>query len=285
MKTSPLKQFILDTRDPRSLNTLPRLNYIASRSGAKTYLEIGVKEGETFLNLDLPFKVGVDPDFKFDWQKRKNNNTHLVPKISDEFFADLKNNGPIAQQLAQHWPNENKLAFDIIFIDGLHTFAQSFRDFENSLQFSHEQTVWVMDDTVPSNPYSAVPNLEFCTALCTLAGFVTPHWHGDVYKSVMAIHNKYSDISYCTLMGFNPQTVFWKAAPNQRNAEFSSLEEINRLNYFDIFAYAHLFIPVPDEEFPLLLGKTTDPQDYKEPDIWQRLVYFNVGKGVSKEYL
>lgn len=284
MKQAPTLQFAIDILDPSKLNSLPRINYLTARRTSKSYLEIGVNKGETFLNVKMPVKVGVDPDFKFDWQAAQGNGTQLMQVPSDEFFADLASGGPMAQAILKDMPG-GKITFDIIFIDGLHTFEQSYRDFENSLAYAHENTVWILDDTVPSNPYSALPDMEFSMKIREAASYPLIDWCGDVYKTVFAIHDNHPEFSYCTLMGFNPQTVLWRSEPQKRKPAFSCMEEIDRQGYFDIFKHAELFVPVPDEEFPLLLGKQLTPGDYKSDTLWQRLVYMNLLYFRPKEFL
>lgn len=285
MTASPLARFILGVRHPHILDTVPRIEYIISRTQAQSYLEIGVRTGETFNSINLPYKVGVDPDFQFDWQSVHSGGSLLFQTTSDAFFADLNSSGPMAQEMKKNWPRED-LKFDIIFIDGLHTFEQSLRDFENSLAYAHEDTIWILDDTVPSNPYSAWPDMDLSLKVRELSGISFLDWCGDVYKTLLAIHDNYPDFAYCTLMGFNPQTVLWRSSDKRkRKPAFSSLEEIGRQSYFDIFKYPELFIPVPDEEFPLLLNKPLHPDDYRSPALWESLIYLDLGELIPKEYL
>ena len=89
-----------------------RINHIARLCQAKHYLEIGVCHGETFFNIDIPRKVAVDPLFRFDFAGRSNEATTFLQIESDEFFSIY--NGPL---------------FDIVYLDGLHTFDQTSRDF------------------------------------------------------------------------------------------------------------------------------------------------------------
>ena len=70
------------------------------------YLEIGVGDAQFFNSIPLKNKIGVDPNGK--------GNCHLT---SDNFFR------------------KNKLFFNVIFIDGLHTYEQCSRDLINSLKF------------------------------------------------------------------------------------------------------------------------------------------------------
>ena len=48
--------------------------------------------------------------------------------------------------------------FDIVFLDGLHVFAQTFRDFCNTLLVTHERSLILIDDTVPDDIYSSWPH-------------------------------------------------------------------------------------------------------------------------------
>ena len=45
-------------------------------------------------------------------------------------------------------------------MDGLHTFSQTLRDFLASQAMAHNKTVWLIDDTFPSDPVAAEPDLQ-----------------------------------------------------------------------------------------------------------------------------
>ncbi|HET6197695.1 MAG TPA: hypothetical protein VFE12_18170, partial [Acetobacteraceae bacterium] len=82
-----------------------------------TYLEIGVNKGETFHSLGNCQKIGVDPAFLFDVNAYQGNpDIGLYQISSDEFFGRLP---------------AGKGRFDVIYLDGLHTFEQTLRDFLN----------------------------------------------------------------------------------------------------------------------------------------------------------
>jgi hypothetical protein len=131
-------------RDMRS----ERLNHIARLSGAASYLEIGVFDGATFFEVDLKYKVAVDPNFLFDFASRENETTKFPQLTSDRFFENCAQG-----------------QFDLIYLDGLHTFDQTLRDFLNSLQFAHDKTIWLIDDTVPNDNFAALPDQERCYRL------------------------------------------------------------------------------------------------------------------------
>ena len=109
---------------------------------AQSYLEIGCADDEVFSEIDVPNKVGVDPVRGGNYRG-----------TSDNFFQD------------------NKQLFDLIFIDGMHTFSQVYRDVENSLNFLKEGGVIILHDMLPKN-YE-----EQLTPCATLGP-----WTGDVWK-------------------------------------------------------------------------------------------------------
>ena len=245
---------------------IDRISYLAMLRDARRYLEIGVRDGTTFFAITLPFKVAVDPVFAFEPKD------HVAPGISfhalpsNIFFRKLKV-GELDSRALQ-FPGEagEKPLFDLIFIDGLHTFEQSYRDFTNSLDFAHNDTLWILDDTVPCDEYSAIPNEERSFRMRGDAGLPGKPWHGDVYKTVMAIHDFHPDYSYCTMMGGNPQTVVWRANPSTRRPVFGSTDVIQRLSYHDLLRFNVLLMPSEDERLPDLVGKSLNPVDCENPN-------------------
>ena len=243
--------------------TLGRIGYLAGLRNARRYLEIGVRAGDTFFNVGLPFKVGVDPDFTFDPAGHVKPGVHFFPQPSNDFFAGLRGGEPDIGELLPVRGGEAKPAFDIIFIDGLHTFEQSYRDFVNSRAFAHEGTFWILDDTVPYDEFSAIPDMGRSLRLRRAAGLFGRPWHGDVYKTVFAIHDLHPEFSYCTLMEGNAQTVVWKAGKSERSRVCSSAGEIARLSFHDMLALRPILMPVENEEFPALIGQSLDPATYR----------------------
>ncbi len=98
------------------------VNYACSVTNAKSYLEIGCKKNVTFDTIPVLHKVGVD---------REMGGT--IRMTSDEFFA------------------QNKETFDVIFIDGLHTYEQVHRDISNALNALNKGGMIVLDDMLPLN--------------------------------------------------------------------------------------------------------------------------------------
>jgi hypothetical protein len=168
-----------------------RINAIARLANAKKYLEIGVNKGETFFEVDIDYKVAVDPNFLFDFNSKETEKARFHPITSDEFFR------------------QNRETFDIIYLDGLHTFDQTLRDFMSSLAFAHDRTIWLLDDTMPNDNFSALSDQERCYRLCRQLGNGDWAWMGDVFKTVYFIRNAMKFYNYRTFTGHG-QTVVWK---------------------------------------------------------------------------
>jgi hypothetical protein len=214
-------------------HSIRRIKQIARNVGARSYLEIGVNAGRTFNALEFERKVAVDPKFQFDvtHYERAGVEFHAMP--SDQYFT-------------RHGTSQR---FDIVFIDGLHTFQQSLRDFCNSLSCAHDRTVWLIDDVFPVDVFSAWPNMAEAIRFRKRGGGQGGAWHGDVFKLVFAIHDYFPMFSYVTLTGRgNPQAVVWRAPRVDFSPIFPSIESIERLGYFDLLKRQETLNEKPEEE-------------------------------------
>lgn len=192
-----------------------RINAIARRLDAKNYLEIGVARGVTFLKVQLPDKVGVDPKFLLEPERHRKTGVRLIETTSDDFFDDLP----------------DSVKFDIVFIDGLHTAEQAMRDFIRSAVHSHERTVWVIDDTVPCDAHSALPTQAEAIDARVRAGGSGQMWHGDVFKVPLLIRHLLPEFCYVTAStGGNPQTIVWRGERGKPDRGLSR-EQIMGMNY------------------------------------------------------
>jgi hypothetical protein len=210
-----------------------RLNALAGINSTNKYLEIGVSKGVTFNQVDLPFKVAVDPKFRFKTQDYANQNTIFHEVTSDLFFSKLA-------------PTYSE--FDLIYLDGLHTFEQTFRDFCASLRYSHARTIWLIDDTHPIGKLAAIPDYEFVKKLRKVLHIKEVRWMGDVFKAIFAIHDFFPQFSYATFPGHG-QTVIWQETRENFAPTWNSLEKISRLSYGDFlnFRDSHLSMMEPSQ--------------------------------------
>lgn len=152
-----------------------RLNAIAGRIDAHKYLEIGVYRAVNLCKVNVRRKAGVDVKFLLDPSTKETLRTQdcdLFETSSDEFFANLN--------------SEEK--FDLIFIDGLHTFEQVCRDLLNSINHLSSGGVIIIDDTFPTSLAASQPDMDRAKAIrkvqsCyTEAEKLSNAWMGDVYK-------------------------------------------------------------------------------------------------------
>lgn len=160
----------------------------------RRYLEIGVDTGDTLEGVVAAICCGVDPSPEFDF-------SHLPAHISfwrctsDEYFDSLK--------------DENR--FDVIFLDGLHTAEQTYRDLVNSLMHLEPGGAILIDDTVPSDRVSAIPDQQESMRVRKQEGLSGNVWHGDVWKVVVVLATQDLGLSFRTIVGSgNPQTLVWR---------------------------------------------------------------------------
>ncbi|WLD13918.1 class I SAM-dependent methyltransferase [Planctellipticum variicoloris] len=122
------------------------LNALICDRGLTSYLEIGCHQNATFRAVECAEKVGVDP--------LRGGTLRLT---SDAFFS------------------QNERTFDLIFIDGRHTFAQSLCDVCNSLGVLNPRGAIVLHDCLPKTEMQQMP---------------TPQpriWTGEVWKTLAVV--------------------------------------------------------------------------------------------------
>lgn len=128
-----------------------------------TYFEIGIRKGDSLrLALDQTRCVGVDP--MPDLHAPLPPNMRVFTMTSDEFFATQKLPALL-----------DSSAFSLAFIDGLHLFEQSLRDFINLEKFASRDSMVLLHDCLP---------LDSVTADRTRT---THFYSGDVWKLTMCL--------------------------------------------------------------------------------------------------
>jgi hypothetical protein len=201
-----------------------RMNALLNLTEQKRYLEIGVERGSTFLGVIAEHKVGIDPNFKFDITEHSGPATVFLQMDSDSAFEVI---------------NQEDFSYDVIFIDGLHTFEQTYRDFLNALETLEPNGFIVIDDVWPNDRYSYIPDQKVAYKLRARslngARLADYSWHGDVFKVIATIHDFHQNIEYRTFWdNGNPQSVLWYSCYQKRESRFSNLREISSLPYEDV---------------------------------------------------
>ena len=135
------------------------IKYLIEKNGYKDYLEIGCDQNQLFSKVEIDNKIGVDP---FSGGN--------IRKTSDAFFSS----------------NTDK--FDIIFIDGLHTYDQVKKDIINSVKCLKENGIILVHDCMPDSlAKQAVPRFKM-------------KWNGDVWKAIVDLRQSEElDIYTCEM--------------------------------------------------------------------------------------
>jgi hypothetical protein len=170
------------------MNRIDVIQKIIRKTGAKYYLEIGVSRGDCFLSIKARRKVAVDPKFnlpqerklKIRWRNRRSQYHELT---SDDFFSKVR------------FPH----SFDVIFIDGLHTYGQSLKDVENALGILGQNGVIIMHDCNPLDPATAYPAQSYAHAASLGLPGWNGGWMGDVWKTICHLRSQRTDLKVFVL--------------------------------------------------------------------------------------
>ena len=186
-----------------------RLLSLGKINKSTAYLEIGVFTGKTFSKLDFETMHGVDPSFEFDITKVNRDGIEFYQMGSDDFF----------------YQTSGKNKYDLIFLDGLHTYDQTYRDFCNCLSRSNHKSIFLIDDILPCDSYAAMRNENFALNLRRIEapptdGKFNKAWMGDVFKVLYFIKLFNSNLEYATIINNgNPQTVVWNESSSLINKD------------------------------------------------------------------
>jgi len=157
---------------------------IIDKKKAGNYLEIGTASGANFLPIVSRRKVAVDPCFSISpgrralWTLRNFSNVFAkyYETTSDAYFS------------------RSTVRFDVVFIDGLHTYEQSLKDVLGSLAILNGNGVIVMHDCNPPNKAAAHPALSYEHAASLKLPGWNGEWCGDVWKTVCHLRSKRKDL-------------------------------------------------------------------------------------------
>ena len=184
------------------------IEYLINKYKYSDYLEIGCDQDQLFSKVRIKNKTGVDPISGGN-----------IRKTSDEFFR------------------ENKNKFDIIFIDGLHTYNQVKKDILNSISCLKDEGIVLVHDCMPDSlSKQAVPRYRMS-------------WNGDVWKAIVDLRqNENLEIYTCKIdQGIG-------VIKKKRNSSILKIEKnIKDLKFKDYYKNYEKYLRVVDlEEFQKL---------------------------------
>jgi len=221
-----------------TVESLRRIRHLSSIIDAVNYLEIGVFTGKVFNNLNFSGKkIAVDPFFQFDKKQFTNSQTSFYECTSDFFF--------------EHFIEDIK--FDMVYLDGLHTYEQTFADLCNVLNFCKPETFILLDDIYPIDEFSSLRSQDLCYKQRMMHNINHDNpaaWHGDTYKILYLINHYLRSYDYATIMGSgNPQAVIWKKSLYRQELKtpfkkfknqgllHNITETLGSINYFKTMEY------------------------------------------------
>lgn len=209
------------------------INNVLSLFLSPAYLEIGVNQGQTFLEVQAASKVAVDPSFAFDYRQHASGSVAFHEVTSDVYFG-CANPGRV---------------FDVIYLDGLHTFSQIVRDLVNALSCLRDGGVIVIDDVLPNSYHASLPDEGLAARIRErfMPGSQDYSWMGDVYKVVYFVKDFVAQYSYATVADNHGQLVVWRQPRTVEDArslkgvaesEFDSV--ISREDDFNVMPMAEI---------------------------------------------
>jgi predicted O-methyltransferase YrrM len=222
------------------VNHVALLRRLALRYHARSYLEIGVKDGYTLFRVPTRRKVGVDPDASLSVRHRtryaRANRWNLLSRAyvttSDEFFAKD------AKRLF------GKSGVDLVFIDGKHTYEQTLRDIRSALELLSPHGLIVVHDTNPADIAEAWPADSPEAAAADNPPGWQGRWCGDVWKAVLAVRQTTPELGLTTLPEDFGMTII---NPRIAGPAVASVpREIDSLGFEDFVANRHDWLALRD---------------------------------------
>ena len=198
------------------MNRITLIKQLIEHTNARNYLEIGVKKGLTFMQINADTKWGVDPiwpGFKLCLHLLKTPKTRYFRMTSDRFFD--KNANIFAKE-----------TIDIALIDGLHEHKQSLRDVQNCLKYLSKNGIIVMHDCNPQSQSAAQP---IGARSPGSPGYGPGTWNGDVWKTIVYLRSHYNDLNICVLDCDHGLGVITRGKP-EKNLDFDS-KTLDQLEY------------------------------------------------------
>lgn len=206
------------------------LNQLLGLFTRPRYLEVGVHSGETFLAVRAAHKVAVDPLFRFDVDAaaRAEPSAEFHAVTSDAYFRGLAPDAP---------------PFDVVFLDGLHTFEQTLRDLMNALAHTRPDSVIVIDDVKPNGFPAAIRDLGVFDRLYAAVPGTDAAWMGDVYRLVWFVSVFMPAWSYATVAENHGQLVLWRRTRD--GGPETTVEAVARTPYEDVVLHGEVFRSAP----------------------------------------
>lgn len=229
-RTDPLRWHLAN-----KLTRMQLIQYALDGLAARTYLEIGVDEGQTFCAVRVPSKIGVDPvpPHPAVAAEIQQPGARYFATTSDEFFA-------------RDAPSVLAAGVDVVFVDGLHTYDQTFRDISHALPYLTPGGLILVHDCLPVSEAEARPAPTYDEARRLNGPGWNGLWTGDGWKAMVAVRAGLAPGRGWVLNCDHGVGVVYRATGGRQLALTAA--EIDRLDYRALIeAPAHLLgLSAPD---------------------------------------
>jgi tetratricopeptide (TPR) repeat protein len=238
----------------------------------RAYLEIGLAEGYTFANTRIARKVGVDPVPTAKLINQLLNIFNIdyfsVCTAGNPLSSDLKLTATTGQAITQLPVGESAELFfmtsdsffkdkadalfqsekiDVAFVDGLHTYEQTYRDVSNVLDHLNDNGVILMHDCNPPTCASAAPARSWEEAEKMNPLGWNRMWCGDVWKSIIHLRAVRNDLNIFVLDCDFGIGVVTKGKPGQQ-LDFT-VDQIKGMTFDDLNANRRSLINLKPQSY------------------------------------
>jgi hypothetical protein len=221
------------------MNRIEVIQSIIDKKKTCSYLEIGVSDGFNFFRIKARKKFAVDPYFRFSKTRRRlwmiknpyNLGTKYFEVTSDDFFSRI----------------DRKLKFDLIFIDGLHTYEQSLKDVFNSLAHLNERGLIIIHDCNPPHEAAANPVEAGLDEETSGISGRPGEWCGDVWKTICYLRSVRKDLKVFVLNCDYGLGMVLKGNP-ESHLNLKE-DEINEMSYEDLSARRPHLLNLKEENY------------------------------------
>ena len=115
----------------------------------------------------------------------------------------------------------NKKNFDLIFLDGLHTYEQTIKDINNSLNFINDKGVIIIHDCLPKKIWNQiVPRIY-------------GHWNGDVWKAIVHARTYNHVDTYTCLADHGLGIIFKRKNKNKLELQIDNFKNLRFSDYYN----------------------------------------------------
>lgn len=203
------------------------INALLKKNNGSTYLEIGISGGHSFVKINASKKIAVDPEINVSKSKKIKALFSDINNIFNEYFEVTSD-----VFFEKHNDILKKYPPDVVFVDGLHTYEQSFIDVLNSMKYIKENGFIVMHDCNPLSETEAYPTTSIKEVKkLNLPGF-NGNWNGDVWKAILHLKKEFKELNIFVLdtdCGVGVISGNFNLYKNENN--ISHKESIGKLSY------------------------------------------------------